>query len=65
MSLTEVRARQSNTTTENDGEVTVTVRGEPTVTLNVNVVRGIAAVVSMFNFPIELIVTALIELLLA
>ena len=59
MLVTDVKARQSNISTENDGEVTVTVKGEPNVTVNVNVVEARAAVVSMLNAPLELRVTAL------
>ena len=62
MLLTEVKTRQSNTTTENADDVCL---GTQVITLNVKVVKERAAVVSMLNAPFESMVTALVELLLA
>ena len=63
MSVTEVKGRQSNITTEYEGAVYVR-RPVATVTVNEKVVKARAAVVSMLNAPLVLRVTALVELLL-
>ena len=61
MFVTEVKGRQSNITTANDGAEYVR-RPVATVTVNGKVVKARAAVVSMLNAPLVSRVTALVEI---
>ena len=58
MLVTEVKGRQSKTSTVKEEDVVV---ARPVITLNVKDVEARAAVVSILNEPLELRVTALVE----